>query len=179
MTHDDLAVINALDDGSLYAAPNLIEELFNYPYLSETLLLVSRDAQGVPTGYLPLGIHPNGKIISYIAAIPSSPPISPTYTPGALNVMMDLGNLLENPLTYFDVDVVADFSFAHYEYTASAYCLTRENYLAGLSRSRRKDVRRKLKVFDRYDRIEGDLRDVLRGWPWMKRVWTARGGFAY
>jgi len=177
LTNKELAVINTLDDGSLYATPALIEELFTYPYLTDALLLVSRDFKGRPTGYIPVGFysnHHNDLIVSYIPAIPPSPPISPTYTPGAKHVMANLWQLLNEPMTYFDVDVVANYDFSNLEETASAYCLSVEKYLPHLSPSRRKDFKRKLKVAERYQVEQGSLKDVLAAWSWMKSVWEKR-----
>jgi hypothetical protein len=179
LTNNDLAVINALDDGTLYAAPNLVEELFSYPYLTDSRLLVSYNGHGEPTGYIPLGLYSSsdGLMASYIPAIPASPPISPTYTPGAENVIADLHQLLEGDFTYFDVDVVAQHKFSHLEETASAYCLPLNNYLSNLSTSRRKDFKRKLKIAKRYQIEAGDLKDVLNAWAWMKTVWEKRGAY--
>ncbi|MCK5918374.1 MAG: hypothetical protein KAG34_08105, partial [Cocleimonas sp.] len=148
LTNEELAVIHALDDGSLYAASNLIEELFSYPYLSDSRLLVSRDEHGKPTGYIPLGLYSSNEgqlLASYIPAIPASPPISPTYTPGAENVIRNLDQLLDETTTYFDVDVVSQHDFSYFEETASAYCMPLDKYLPYLSTSRRKDFKRKLK----------------------------------
>lgn len=179
LSETDLQVINALDDHSLYAAPNLIEELFSYPYLSDSYLLVSRDDTGNPTGYIPLGLHDSkdGLIASYIPAIPASPPISPTYTPGAENVIHNLSSLLSETTLYFDVDVVANHIFSQLEETASAYCLPIEEYLSLLSSSRRKDFKRKLKGAEKYQITQGDLSDVLEAWGWMKAVWEKRGAY--
>jgi len=178
MNDNERAIVELLDDGTLYAAPNLIEELFNYPDLSDSYLLVSRDQKGVPTGYIPIGINRMGTIASYIPAIPPSPPISPTYTPGAAHVIADLENLLERSILYFDVDVVPRHSERSYlEETASAYCLSIDEYLSQLSKSRRKDFKRKLKVAKKYEVIEGTLDDVQAGWSWMKAVWKKRGAY--
>jgi hypothetical protein len=180
LTDDDLAIINALDDGSLYATPNLIEELFSYPYLSDSYLLVSRDEKGKPTGYIPLGLYSdynNRLMASYIPAIPPSAPISPTYTPGAENVIANLWQLLDKTVTYFDVDVVADHDFSDLEETASGYCLSLEQYLSYLSSSRRKDFKRKLKMAKKYQIEQGSLNDVVQAWPWMQAIWEKRGAY--
>ncbi len=179
LSDEDLEVIHALDDNSLYAAPNLIEELFSYPYLSDSYLLVSHDHAGNPTGYIPLGMYSNDGTLmaSYIPAIPPSPPISPTYTPGAEHVIADLGRLLDEATLYFDVDVVAQHSFSNLEETASAYCLPMKQYLSYLSTSRRKDFKRKLKVAEKYQIKQGCLSDVMEAWQWMKTVWEKRGAY--
>ncbi len=180
LTNEELAVIDALDDGTLYAASNLVKELFSYPYLSDSRLLVSRNAQGQPTGYIPLGLYASNEgqlIASYIPAIPASPPISPTYTPGAENVIANLDQLLDETATYFDVDVVAQYDFSYFEETASAYCMPLDKYLPYLSTSRRKDFKRKLKNANKYQIEAGDLNDVLNAWSWMKQVWEKRGAY--
>ncbi|HFC93316.1 MAG TPA: hypothetical protein ENJ51_10955 [Leucothrix mucor] len=180
LTNEELAVIDALDDGTLYAASNLVKELFSYPYLSDSRLLVSRNAQGQPTGYIPLGLYASNEgqlIASYIPAIPASPPISPTYTPGAENVIANLDQLLDETATYFDVDVVAQHDFSYFEETASAYCMPLDKYLPYLSTSRRKDFKRKLKNANKYQIEAGDLNDVLNAWSWMKQVWEKRGAY--
>ena len=180
LTEDDLATINALDDGSLYAAPNLIDELFSYPYLSDSCLLVSRDETGKPTGYIPVGLYSdydNKLMASYIPAIPPSAPISPTYTPGAEHVIANLSHLLRESVTYFDVDVVADHGFSNLEETASAYCLSLAQYFSYLSSSRRKDFKRKLKIAEKYQIEQGSLDDVLQAWPWMRLVWEKRNAY--
>ncbi len=179
LSDEDLAVIHTLDDNSLYAAPNLIEELFTYPYLSDSCLLVSYDHIGNPTGYIPLGMYLSGStlIASYIPAIPSSPPISPIYTPGVEHVIANLESLLDEAMLYFDVDVVADYSVSDLEDTASAYCLPMKDYLSYLSASRRKDFKRKLKVAKKYQIKQGCLSDVMEAWPWMKSVWEKRGAY--
>jgi hypothetical protein len=180
LTDEELKIINGLDDGTLYAAPNLVEELFSYPYLSDSCLLVSRDHHGKPTGYIPLGLYSdsiNGTVASYIPAIPASPPISPTYTPGAKNVIENLGELLDDTVTYFDVDVVAHHDFSNLEETASAYGLPLETYLSYLSTSRRKDFKRKLKTAKKYQIEAGSLKDILNAWSWMRAVWEKRGAY--
>ncbi len=180
LTNEELAVIHALDDGTLYAASNLVEELFSYPYLSDSRLLVSRNAHGQPTGYIPLGLYSSNEgqlIASYIPAIPASPPISPTYTPGAENVIKNIDQLLDETATYFDVDVVAQHDFSYFEETASAYCMPLDKYLSYLSTSRRKDFKRKLKSANKYQIEAGDLKDVLNAWSWMKQVWEKRGAY--
>jgi len=178
MNDVDLAVVEFLDDGTLYASPSLVDELFSYPFLSDSCLLVSRDEQGTPTGYIPLGYNQLGTMASYIPAIPPSPPISPTYTPGAANVIADLDNLLNQPMLYFDVDVVPNnYSASYLEETASAYCLPLEEYLFYLSRSRRKDFKRKLKAAENYTIEQGSMADVQQGWSWMKAVWEKRGAY--
>ena len=178
MNDDDLAIVELLDDGTLYAAPNLIKELLSYPDLSDSYLLVSRDSDDIPTGYIPVGINTRGTMASYIPAIPPSPPISPTYTPGASNVIEDLENLLDQSILYFDVDVIpSNCQQSYLEETASAYCLSKEDYLAELSKSRRKDFRRKLKAAGRYKIEEGNLDDVQDAWAWMKAVWEKRGAY--
>ena len=178
LNDDDIAVIEFLDDGTLYAAPNIIEEILSYSDLSDSFLLVSRDKNGTPTGYIPLGINSLGNIASYIPAIPPSPPISPTYTPGAENVIRDLDNLLSRSILYFDVDVVPyGYGYFDLEETASAYCLSLDDYFSELSSSRRKDFKRKLKSAEKYEIEQGNMKDVLRGWNWMKAVWEKRGAY--
>ena len=178
MNDDDLAIVEQLDDGTLYAAPSLIKELLSYPDLSDSYLLVSRNLEGIPTGYIPLGINMKGTIASYIPAIPPSPPISPTYTPGALNVIADIEHLLDNSILYFDVDVIpCNCQQSYLEETASAYCLSKEAYLLELSISRRKDFKRKLKTAQKYEIEQGNLDDVQDAWGWMKKVWDKRGAY--
>lgn len=180
LSDDDLQVIKALDDGTLYAAPNLVEELFSYPYLSDSFLLVSHDQQGKPTGYIPLGLYLNDMnqvVASYIPAIPASPPISPTYPPGAEQVITNLDTLLDTSFIYFDVDVVANYAFSDLEETASAYGLPLDDYLSYLSSSRRKDVKRKLKEAQKYQIEQGNLQDILAAWSWMKAIWEKRGAY--
>lgn len=180
LTDEELKIVNELDDGTLYAAPNLVEELFSYPYIIDSCLLVNRDDQGKPTGYIPLGLYSNnanGLMASYIPAIPPSPPISPTYTPGAESVLKNLETLLSETLTYFDVDVVADHAFSNLEDTASAYGLPLDEYLSYLSTSRRKDIKRKLKTAQKYQIEQGSLKDILNAWSWMRSVWEKRGAY--
>lgn len=179
MNDEDLAVVKALDDGSLYACATLVEELLTFPNVDDAHLLISRDRNGEPTGYVPVGLYAEGRLSSYIPAIPSSPPISPTYTPGAANVIADLDNLLAKTIGYFDVDVIADFAVSYLEETASAYCLSLPEYLSYLSSSRRKDFKRKLKLAQHYEIIAGNLQDVQRAWPWMKSVWVKRGAYSH
>ena len=179
MNDEDLAVVEALDDGSLYACSTLIEELLTFPNVTNARLLISRDRHGAATGYVPIGLYAEGKLASYIPAIPSSPPISPTYTPGAANVIADLDKLLAKHIGYFDVDIVGYLAVSYLEETASAYCLSLTDYLSYLSASRRKDFKRKLKQAERYEIVSGDLRDVLRAWPWMKSVWVKRGAYSH
>jgi hypothetical protein len=176
MNDEDLAIIQSLDDGTLYADPNLITEMFTYPYLSESFLLVSYDYFGSPTGYIPVGVS-ESKLISYIPAIPPSAPVCPTYTPGAANVLRDLSSLINDDYVYFDVDVVADTELSSQEETASAICLPLEKYLKHLSSSRRKDIKRKLKRTSQLSIVSGNLDDILTAWPWMQATWEKRNQY--
>lgn len=176
MNGEDLAIVEALDDGTLYADPNLIKEMFTYPYLQKAYLLVSYDYLNNPTGYIPVGVSDN-HLVSYIPAIPPSAPVCPTYTPGAVNVLRDLSTLIEGDCVYFDVDVVADTELSSQEETASAICLPLEDYLQHLSSSRRKDIKRKLKQATKLSITSGNLDDILLAWPWMKAVWQRRNQY--
>jgi hypothetical protein len=177
MNSADLAIVEALDDGTLYATPSLIQEMFTYPYLEDAFLLVSYDCLGNPTGYIPVGINDDSKFMSYIPAIPPSAPVCPTYTPGAINVLRSLAELVSGDYIYFDVDVVANTELSAQEETASAICLSLEKYLHHLSSSRRKDIRRKLKQSSQLSIEAGGLDDVLAAWPWMKGVWQRRNQY--
>ncbi len=177
MDNDELAIIECLDDGTLYADPLLIEDMFNYPHLADAYLLVSRDFRGNPTGYIPVGVSDDERIISYIAAIPPSAPVCPTYTPGAENVLRDLQGLLDGSYIYFDVDVVADTASSQQEETASAMCLPLDQYLIYLSPSRRKDIKRKLRKSSQFKIEQGDLNNVWQAWPWMKTTWELRNQY--
>lgn len=176
MNDEDLAVVEQLDDGTLYAAPTLIQEMFTYPYVKEAFLLVSHDRFGNPTGYIPVGVTEN-RLISYIPAIPPSAPVCPTYTPGAVNVLRDLSYLVQGDYIYFDVDVVADTELSRQEETASAICLPLASYLQHLSASRRKDIKRKLKQAADLQITSGSLDDILLAWPWMQDVWQRRNQY--
>jgi hypothetical protein len=85
-------------------------------------------------GYLPVGYyygsHTAGYILSYIASMPNSPPVSPTYTPGAEIILQNM----EQP--YFDSDVVADFDYTQQQPTASLYGISLQHYWRFLSISR-------------------------------------------
>ena len=174
MNNEDLAILDLLDDGTLYADPLLIQDMFSYPHLADAYLLVSRDPMGNPTGYIPVGVSDDETIISYIAAIPPSAPVCPTYTPGAENVLQELPRIVNGSYIYFDVDVVSEVAGARQEETASAMCLPLEEYLTYLSPSRRKDIKRKLKKSSQFEIESGGLKDVWQAWPWMQATWELR-----
>ena len=168
LSRDDLNIIKTLDDGSLYAEPDVVCALFDYPDMLNPELSIVYDDQHRAVGYLPTGQFYADGTRSYIAAMPNSPPISPTYTPGAEYV---LWNMLP---PYLDTDVVSNAAFRQSP-TASAYILPLSRYISLLSASRRKDIRRKLRQAQNY-RIEvGNLTDVRNAWAWMTGVWDQRG----
>ena len=168
LSFTDLQIIKDLDDGSLYASPLLVQKLMSYPGLRNARLLVSYDSHDKPNGYLPVGQCYADHTLSYIAAMPNSPPVSPTYTPGAQFVLRDLR------FPYFDTDLVSDYSIVQQYSTASAYGLSLENYLALLSPSRQKDIRRKLKQLAKLQISHGTLIDIARARPWLMQVWSTR-----
>lgn len=171
MNIEELKIIKQLDDGSLYADPLIVEEQLRYPDMRDGQLLISRDIHGKPYGYLPVGYYYTGKnsnLLSYIASMPNSPAISPTYPPGA-------EFLLHRIKSYFDCDIIGDYPFARQEPTASIYCLPKERYWAFLSPSRQKDFRRKLKKAERFNIQQGNLKDIQTAWQWMQSIWEQRG----
>ncbi len=173
MNKEELEIIKQLDDGTLYAAPSIIEELFKYPDMEYPQLLVSRDNKGKPIGYLPVGQfkwNPAG-VLSYIPAMSNSPPISGAYPPGAEHVISKLN------CSYLDNDVIADFKLSRQFPTASAYCLPAKVYWRLLSPSRRKDFSRKFKRINQLTIHSGSLDDLRVAWPWMQQVWEKRGSF--
>ncbi|MEZ5534282.1 MAG: hypothetical protein R3F02_01530 [Thiolinea sp.] len=163
-------IIRELDDGSLYADPDIISALFSYPHMLEPRLWVSHDASGRPNGYLPVGQFYQDGTLSYIAAMPNSPPVSPTYTPGAEYILANIR------VPYFDSDLVSQFPGLTQYMTASAYGLPLNAYLDQLSPQRRKDFRRKLKHAERYQSRPGTLQDVRNAWTWMEDIWDQRPG---
>ncbi len=175
MNNEESKVVKQLDDGTLYAAPTVIEELFKYPDMENARLLISRNGNGEATGYLPVGnfMWNPADVLSYIPAMSNSPPISATYTPGAEHVLAELST------PYIDNDIVADFDlcFAKQVATASAYSLPFDEYWKLLSPSRRKDFRRKLNIADQFTIRAGNLNDIKRAWPWMQQIWEQRGRF--
>ncbi|HPY40430.1 MAG TPA: hypothetical protein PLM98_07930, partial [Thiolinea sp.] len=98
----ELQILKDLDDGSLYASPMLVQQLLRYPGMRNPHLFLSFDYQGKVDGYLPVGQCYSDDTYTYVAAMPHSPAISPTYTPGAVQVLKRLR------LPYFDTDVVND-----------------------------------------------------------------------
>ncbi|MCK5813001.1 MAG: hypothetical protein KAH03_02035 [Cocleimonas sp.] len=174
MNREELKIVKQLDDGSLYADPLLIEEMFRYNDMLQPSLHVHRNEKGQAVGYLPVGYYyrsPNkGYILSYIASMPNSPPVSPTYTPGAESILKKM----KQP--YFDSDVVADFSCAQQQPTASLYGMPLQHYWQFLSASRRKDLRRKLRKSQRFTLQVGSLVDVRNAWHWMQQIWDQRNG---
>ena len=173
MNKEELTVVKQLDDGTLYAAPIIIMELFKYPDMQQAELKISRDQKGKAQGYLPVGCfnwNPEG-VLSYIPAMSNSPPISATYPPGADYVLSELAS------PYLDNDIVAQSKFSLRVPTASAYCLPLVNYWSFLSTSRRKDFRRKLKKADQFTVHSGNLTDIHKAWHWMQKIWEQRGRF--
>ena len=178
LSPNDIKVIKQLDDGSLYAQPDVVRALYDYHGMCDPELIVAYDDHGHPLGYLPVGryqYYEETGPTSYIAAIPGSPPISPTYTPGAEHVLSMLTN-------HYDADVIpiaevlALDNFMSWE-TASAYVLPVEKYLGMLSASRRRDIRRKLKQAETYEVKPGNLQDIRIAWEWMRDIWDQRGDF--
>ena len=122
MNKEELRIIKQLDNGSLYADPLIIEELFRYPDMRQPHLLVSHDNKGKPSAYLPVGYYygeNNGRRpLTYIAAMPNSPAISATYPPRAEQILCKMSQ------PYFDSDIVADFACSNQQATASIICLS-------------------------------------------------------
>ncbi len=174
INNEDLEIIKQLDNGDLYADPLVVEQMFHYSDMLNPYLRVFRDQKGYVLGYLPVGYYygskEKGYTLSYIAAMPNSPPVSPTYTPGAEIILRTMDQ------TYFDGDVVADFSCTEQQPTASLYALPLEQYWQFLSASRRKDFARKLKKARDFTIEAGNLKDVRKAWVWMQQIWEQRGG---
>jgi len=187
MNKEELAIVEQLDNGSLYSTPSLVNILFSHRQSDTTKLAVSYDDNGKPRGYIPIGYHfgYGEKVYAYLATIPGSAPISSTYTPGAKFVLSEM--LLE-PINYIEGDIITDFDIlpicsevlelcfdtpvmdiGRYAPTASAYCLPLENYWKLLSVSRRKDFRRKLNASKRYTIEAGDLNDIVTARPWVEQ----------
>lgn len=164
----ELQILKNLDDGSLYASPMLVQQLLRYPGMRNARLFLSFDYQGQPDGYLPVGQCYSDDTYTYVAAMPHSPAISPTYTPGAAQVLKRLR------LSYFDTDVVSYNPSFRQEPTASAYCLPLENYLPLLSPRRREDIRRKLKTLASFSITPGKLVDIVEARPWLMEIWAER-----
>ncbi len=173
MNKKELAIIKQLDNGTLYAAPSIVEKMCSFYDTEETKLLTSHDESGVINGYIPVRYgdpddDEEDRIYSYISGPPS---ISATYTPGAEHV---LPTIIEKIHCYRDEDIVAHFNYSELEIgkhipTASAYCLELENYLSLLSASRRKDFRRKLKAAERFTIVDGSLDDIKTARPWIEQ----------
>lgn len=164
----ELQILKDLDDGSLYASPMLVQHLLRYPGLRNPRLFLSFDYHGKADGYLPVGQCYYDDTYTYIAAMPNSPCISPSYPPGAERVLKRLR------LAYLDTDVVSDDPTFTQEPTASAYGLPLERYLALLSPSRRTDIRRKLKKLSTFTIAPGTLVDLVAARPWLMEVWAER-----
>ncbi|TXH74403.1 MAG: hypothetical protein E6Q85_05085 [Thiothrix sp.] len=164
----ELQILKDLDDGSLYASPMLVMQLLRYPGMRNPRLFLSFDYHGKADGYLPVGQCYGDDTYTYIAAMPHSPAISPTYTPGALQVLKRLR------LPYFDTDLVSDDPLVQQEPTASAYGLPLEQYLQLLSPSRRLDIRRKLKKLAKFSIVPGTLINIVEALPWFMQVWAER-----
>lgn len=172
LSANELKIIKKLDDGTLYAQPSVVSAMFDFPYIMRPTLAVAYDDRQKPIGYLPVAEMYADGCRGYIAAIPGTPPISPTYTPGAHHVLAEMS------APYFDHDVVAGavnpYRTYHFE-TASAYVTTPEHYLGALSKSRRKDMRRKLKQATAYQVVPGTIEDVRKAWTdWMIDIWEER-----
>lgn len=164
----ELQILKDLDDGSLYASPMLVQQLLRYPGMRNPRLFLSFDYHGQADGYLPVGQCYSDDTYTYIAAMPHSPAISPTYTPGATQVLKRLR------LAYFDTDVVSYDPNFRQDPTASAYGLPLEKYLKLLSPSRRTDIRRKLTKLAKFSIIPGRLVDIVEARPWLMQVWAER-----
>lgn len=168
LSSKELQILKDLDDGSLYASPMLVQQLLHYPGMRNPRLFLSFDYHGKADGYLPVGQCYGDDTYTYIAAMPHSPAISPTYTPGALQVLKRLR------LPYFDTDLVSDDPLVQQELTASAYGLPLEQYLQLLSPSRRLDIRRKLKKLAEFSIVPGTLINIVEALPWFMQVWAER-----
>ncbi len=168
LSSKELQILKDLDDGSLYASPMLVQQLLRYPGMRNPHLFVNFDYHGKADGYLPVGQYYSDDTYTYVAAMPHSPAISPTYTPGAALVLRRLR------LPYFDTDIVSDDSCFRQAPTASAYCLPRENYLRLLSPSRRTDIRRKLNKLASFSITPGTLTDLVEARPWLMQIWAER-----
>lgn len=164
----ELQIIKSLDDGSLYASPMLVQQLLRYPGMRNPRLFLSFDYHGQANGYLPVGQCYSDETYTYIAAMPQSPAISPSYPPGAVQVLKRLR------LAYFDTDIVSDDPSFRQEPTASAYGLALDSYLQLLSPSRRTDIRRKLKKLNAFTISSGSLLDVVAARPWLIELWAER-----
>ena len=137
MNKKELAIIKQLDNGTLYAAPSLIEKSCSFYDEEETRLLLSYDKNGNVNGYIPVRCgepdeDEEDRVYSYLLRCP--PSISATYTPGAEHV---LPKIVNETLYYMDEDVVADFDYSNlvigrHVPTASTYCLELENYLSDM-----------------------------------------------
>jgi len=173
MNKKELAIIKQLDNGTLYAAPSLVEKSCSFYDEEETRLLLSYDKDGNINGYIPVRYgdpdeDDEERVYSYL--LRSAPSISATYTPGAEHV---LPHIIEETPFYMDEDIVEDFDYSDLKIgwhmpTASAYCLELESYLSLLSTSRRKDFRRKLKAAELYTIVEGSLDDIKAARPWVE-----------
>ena len=174
MYKDELKIIKQLDNGSLYADLSLIEEMFRYSDMRQGHLRIAYNKKGDVCGYLPAAYYyrtaQGDDVLSYIASMPNSPAVSPTYTPGAENI---LKNMIP---PYFDSDVIADFPFIQQQMTASLYALPLKQYWLFLSASRKKDLRRKLKKTERLSIQAGNLEDIRLAWQWMQQIWEQRDG---
>ncbi len=174
MNKEELKIVKHLDNGSLYADSLLIEEMFRYPDMKDARLLVSHNSQGEISGYLPVGHYyrpnNNGAISTYIAAMPNSPAISPTYPSGAENILCNI------KYPYFDSDVIANIPCSVQHPTASITCIPYERYRLFLSPSRQKDIHRKLKKAERFTIQQGNLKDIRTAWQWMEEIWDKRDG---
>ena len=174
MNTEELKIVKQLDDGSLYADPLLIEEMFRYTDMHHPRLQIHRNEKGQAVGYLPVGYYygspSSGYTLSYIASMPNAPSISPTYTPGAEIILQNMEQ------AYFDSDVVADFNCTQQQPTASLYGISLQRYWQFLSTSRQKDLKRKLRKAQRFNIQSGNLADVRNAWHWMQQIWDQRDG---
>ncbi|HPE61192.1 MAG: hypothetical protein KDI15_07700 [Thiothrix sp.] len=170
LTPTQLDIIRRLDDGSLYACPDIVQEQFRYPHMHEPRLLLGHDRSGQIRGYLPTGKFYSMATSTYIAAMPNSPPVSATYPPGAEYVL----ETLEEP--HYDTDMVSAIRCCRQYPTASCTIGPLPPYLDRLSVSRRRDVRRKLHQAQRFELTQGSLADVALAWPWMQAIWDRREG---
>ena len=174
MYKEELQIIKQLDNGNLYADILLIEEMFRYSDMRQSHLRIVYNNKGEVCGYLPVAYYyrtsHGDNILSYIASMPNSPPVSPTYTPGAENILKNIAQ------PYFDSDVIADFPFTQQHMTASLYALPLKQYWQSLSASRKKDLRRKLKKAEHFSIQAGNLEDIRIAWQWMQQIWDQRDG---